>query len=324
MTENSSRLFLFYGYGCEYSLSPLARYMKDNNHNVLEIDLLKTKNVYDLLKEIRGKDIVFITSWHMFFDKMNFDFFVSGDKDREVMSPLEVIDFLNPSRSIYYPHDLTDFMHEQEWTWLDLFDAAMVPFKSNDYFLMKKYTRIYNVGWIKKTKQTTRYERAGKNLRTVYFPSHTSYIKSFSPEEYFMMLEPILNAGAKIKFPQIGGLDRHKNMLADKGAEMIDASKTVFDIIDDCQIVISTGSSSVMYEAGLSGRPVITIMDGVMSPEQYNEVLPDYSWLYKCNFSEAAALIEDVRNGKKSLYYGEDILKPMNFALAEKIVIGDI
>lgn len=324
MTSNSSRLFLFYGYGCEYSLSPLARYMNDNNYDVLELDLLNIKNVYDILKGIKGKDMVFVTSWHLFFDKMNFDFFVTGDKNTEVLSPLEVIDFLRPNRSVFYPHDLTDFMHQQEWAWLDLFDAAMVPFKCNDYFLMKKYTPIYNVGWIKKTKPTIVNERKGKELSTVYFPSHTSYIKSFSPEEYFVMLEPLLKTGSKIKFPQMGGLDRHKNMLAYKGAEMIDSSKTVFDIIDGCDIVIATGSSSVMYEAGLSGRPVITILDGAMSLEQYNEILPDYSWLYKCSITEAAKLIEDVKNGTKSLCCGEDILKPMNFALAERIVIGDI
>ena len=98
MAYNSNTLYLFYGYGCEYSLSHLAGYMKDKGYNVLELDMLKIKNVYDILSGIRGKPVVFTTSWHLFFDKRNFDYFIHGDENTQC-SPLEIIDF-KPIRSI--------------------------------------------------------------------------------------------------------------------------------------------------------------------------------------------------------------------------------
>jgi hypothetical protein len=324
MAYNSNTLYLFYGYGCEYSLSHLAGYMKDKGYNVLELDLLKIKNAYDILSGIRGKPVVFTTSWHLFFDKRNFDYFIHGDENTQVLSPLEIIDFFKPIRSIYYPHDLTEFMHEQEWTWLDLFDMAMVPYKNNDYYLMKRYTGVIETGWINKTRHISKPDYETDDLRIVYFPSNTAYIKSFSPEQYFKILEPLLETGLQVKFPKIGGLDAYQKILADNDVELIDSDKTVFDLIDSYHIVVATGSSSVLYEAGLSGRPVITVLDGAMPDERYCEILPDYSWLYKCNIKEAARLIEDVKNGRMVLSSGEDILKPMDFGLAEKVITGSL
>ena len=320
MVHKSDVLFLFYGYGCEYSLAPLAKYMRDLDYNVMELDLLYINDIGDKLSNIKGRKVVFITSWHLFFDKTNFDLFIRTDKSVDVLSPLEVMNYLRPLKSIYYPHDLTDFLHEQEWSWLDLFDAVMVPYKNNDYYLMKRYTNVFDVGWIKKINSTKKVQNKREHLRIVHFPSHSAYIKSFSPAQYYEQWKPLFSTGVEVKFPLIGGLDEYKKILDDNKIKIIDSNKTVFDIIDECDIIIATGSSSVLYEAGLSGRPVISVLDGALSVEQYNEILPNYEWLYKLEINEATELINEVKQGNKVLRSGEDMLKPMDFAFAESLL----
>ena len=321
MTYKSDVLYLFYGYGCEYSLAPLARHMKDKSYDVLELDLLYISNIYDILCTIKGRKIVFITSWHLFFDKNNFVFFNKGVSSADVLSPLEIMDYVKPIKSIYYPHDLTNFLHEQEWSWLDLFDAVMVPYKNNDYYLMKRYTQVYDVGWIKKTDSIKMIERKNDKLHIVHFPSNLAYLMSFSPAQYYEQWKPLFDTGAEVKFPLWSGFDKYIKILEDNNVRIIDSGKTVFDMINECDIITTTGGSSVLYEAGLSGRPVISVLDGAMAPEQYNEILPNYAWLYKLNVTAAAALINEVRSGGKVLYSGNDVLKPFDFDLAEKITI---
>lgn len=319
MSYNKDVLYLFYGYGCEYSLSPLAGYMRNKSYNVMELDLLNTMNTYDLLDTMKGKNIVFITSWHLFFDNTNFRDFHKGAAD--VLSPLEVMDYLRPMKSVYYPHDLTNFLHEQEWSWLDLFDVAMVPYKNNDYYLLKKYTNVYETGWIKKTKPTDKAGSDSKKLHAVHFPSNLAYIMSQSPDEYYKQWKPLFDTGVNVKFPLWDGFDEYKAVLENNGVSLVESNKTVFDVIDSCDIITTTGGSSVLYEAGLSGRPVISVLDGAMTREQYYEILPDYKWLYKLDVLDAAALIYDVGSGDKVLYSDEDILKPFDFDLAEKLII---
>ena len=322
MTYQGDVLYLFYGYGCEYSLAPLAKYMKDKSYDVLELDLLYVSNAYDILSKIKGRKIVFLTSWHLFFDKNNFNDFYKGNRSIDVLSPLEIMDYVKPIKSIYYPHDLTIFLHEQEWSWLDLFDAAMVPYKNNDYYLMKRYTQVYDVGWIKKTSSTKKIECISDKLRIVHFPSNLAYLMSFSPAQYYEQWKPLFDAGVKVKFPLWSGFDEYINILEDNDVGIIDSSKTVFDVINECDIITTTGGSSVLYEAGLSGCPVISVLDGAMTPEEYNEILPSFTWLYKFNVKAAAALIYEVKSGEKVLYSGNDVLKPFDFDLAEKITIN--
>ncbi len=312
---NNDRLYLFYGYGCEYSLAPLANYMRERSFNVIELDLLYISNTYEILKSIKGKDVVFITSWHLFFDKNNFN----KEREMDVLSPLEVIDYLKPVRSIYYPHDLTTFLHEEEWSWLDLFDVVLAPYKNNDYFLIKKHTQVVNVGWIKKQIPSDPVKNK-EELRIVHFPSNLSYIKNFSPEQYYEMWKPLFNKGVCVKFPLTGSFERYKKALEYNGVKLIDPSKTVFDIINDYNIIISTGSSSVAYEAGLSGRPVIAVLDGAIRKEKYHEILPDHNWLYKLDIIGTADLIDEVKKCNIVLNSGPDVLPPMNFEKAVNII----
>jgi hypothetical protein len=229
------------------------------------------------------------------------------------------MDFLKPVKSVYYPHDLTVFMHEQEWSWLDLFEAVLVPLKNNDYYLMKKYTRVYDAGWIKKTKPAAISRRSG-DLRIVHFPSNLAYMMSFSPAQYYDQWKSLFDEGVEVKFPLWGGLEPYRKVLEENNVKIIDSSKTVFDLINTCDIITTAGGSSVLYEAGLSGCPVISILDGAMSAEQYLEILPTYPWLYKMEPDSAADLIKDVRAGKKNLYTGPNILKPFDFNMAEEII----
>ena len=66
----NEHLYVFYGWESEYSVGPLAKYMRDKGYRVIEINY-RNQDVREILYKIRGEKIVFITSWHLGADAMN-------------------------------------------------------------------------------------------------------------------------------------------------------------------------------------------------------------------------------------------------------------
>lgn len=312
-------IYLFVGFGTEYSLSSLAKYMKSRDFNVIEIDMCQISQSKKILCSIKGKAIVFITSWHLFFDDKNFNSYYNTQN--EIFSPLEIMDYLNPVKSFYYPHDLALFLHQEEWKWLDLFDAALLPYKNNDYYFIQKHTKVYDLGWIKKVISIKRRDVDHQDIKVLYLPGHTAYnLKNSSVDDFFETYDTLLARCDGIKFPIWEGIGILMEECISKGYKLIDNNKTLFDVIEEYDVVITNGTSSVIDEAGFSGWPVIALLDGAMSDDAYLELLPSYDWLYKMNIQEAVTFLDNIKAGTERLTCGEDILKPFDIKTAVDII----
>ena len=292
--------FVFSGFGVEYSLSPLARYMKEHGFKVVELDMSKVENIGESLINLKGQPIVYITSWHLFFDAKNFDFYYSTDK--EVFSPLEIMEYLKPIKSYYYPHDIATFLHQDEWEWLDLFDAALLPYKNNDYYFIKKYTKVYEVGWIKKWRDTKRREINKGRIKVLYLPSNIAYhMKRYTIEQYGEMYKELLARCDAVKFPSWPGIERLECLVRENGGTIIENEKTLFDVIEEYDLVVATGASGVVEEAYTAGWPVLSVLDDALSEEEYKKMIPVKKGIYICNLNDSTLFIDNVKIKKQKL-----------------------
>lgn len=292
--------FVFTGFGVEYSLGPLARYMKEHGFKVVELDMSKIENINESLSSLKGESIVYITSWHLFFDAKNFDFYYSTDK--KVFSPLEIMDYLKPIKSYYYPHDIATFLHQEEWEWLDLFDAALLPYKNNDYYFIKKYTKVYEVGWIKKWRATKRRETKKDKIKILYLPSNIAYhMKKYTIEQYGEMYKELLARCDAVKFPSWPGIEQLEYLVKEKGGTIIENEKTLFDVIEDYDLVIATGASGVVEEAYNAGWPVLSVLDDALSEDVYRKMIPVRKEIYVYTLKEAVKFIDEIKGNKRKI-----------------------
>lgn len=320
INEFKEPVYLFLGFGTEYVLTPLAEYMKAKGYSIVELDMMEIANAKEILRTLKGKKIVFITCGHLFFDAYNLSHFSSTT--HEIVSPLEVMEYLNPIRNIYYPHDLGTYFLPEELPWIDLFDVILLPFKNSEFYLLERYTQVCEVGWIKKNKQAYRQPAEEQNVRLIHFPSGFIYfIKNYSPDEIYAIWQPLWECGITIKFPRWPGLDAIADKCRSQGHIVIDENLKLFDVIEEADIIIATGSSSVLYEAGLSGWPVISVKHTGISPAAYDKNLPRYPWLRCLYIDECVPFIKQLKAGQVQIPTGLDILPPFKFEMAEKIII---
>lgn len=312
-------IYLFSGFGVEYSLGPLASYMKDNGFNVIELDMAKVQNAKQVLKGLKDKKLVYITSWHLFFDAKNFSAYYLTEN--EVFSPLEIIDYLKPIKSFYYPHDIGMFLHSDEWRWLDLFDAALLPYKNNDYYFIQQYTNVYDVGWIKKWKSINKRPLNYEEIKILYLPSNIVYhMNKYSIKEYGDMYKELLKRCDGVKFPSWPGIEVLEQMVKDNGGKVIENEKTMFEVIEDYDLVIATGASGVVDEASNSGWPVISVLDGALTDEEYKRIIPNNELIYTCSIEKAVRFIDELRQNKRQLTQGKSKIEVFNVELVMEII----
>lgn len=322
---NTNTIYLFYGGGSEYTLSPLADYIRKKGNEVLEIDFekLEVKEILDILKSIKSKHIVFLTSGHLFFDSKNYSMLL---KEKEVMSPLEIMDYLKPIKSIFYPHDIECFLHPSEIKWIDLFDIIMLPFKNNQYYEIKNInSNTYDMGWIKKKKYCFKSikNKIHKNIHNIaYFPSNFFYnINKYGYEGFAKLIYENFPNDKNIKIKLFDGkeADFLKNIINKYDIEVLDNNITVFDSCSE-SVIIGNGISSIIFEAAYSGIPVISIMDGAETDEYYSKKLLNFNNVYSAKYNEISDLLKN-----REMVIGEEILKPFNFELAYELISkGDI
>lgn len=318
--DSKTSLYLFYGYGSEYSLAPLADRMREQGYEVLEIDILITENVAVVLSSVKGRRIVFLTSWHLFFDKKNFNRYTQC---QNVLSPLEVMEYLSPLRSVFYPHDLECFLHASEVRWIDLFDMVLLPFKNNDYFQLKKLCcDVSVVGWIKKT-DTKKIDTSvldGKDA--VYLPSNLTYMLGrHGIEDYVSILERFLPKTVAFKFARTEETKILNQMLSQKGYVVLCEDMSLFDFLDQVPFVIGNGISSIIYEASLSGKTTISVLDGAQSDSEYLNKLDTLNAVYPMHLEDVRAFLE-VNAGGENLKAKSSSLRSFTFEdVIAKIVI---
>lgn len=250
-------LFLFFGFAAEYTLNPLYEYMRNEGDNCVEIDMFTCPDVERALTSLIGKKIVFITSAHLMFDEMNFSHHYSHSG--KIISPLQVISTLNPLASIYYPHDLSEPIKNEELPYLHLFDIFLSPLSNLDY--LNQYLPVLQVGWIKFNKNTQQITPINFNpLKSVFFPAYQVHANR-GVDYFYEKHKPIFDAGIAVKFPYWNGSEKFENFLLERNAIVYPSIYNSIQIMEENNLIFTQALSSTGLEASRLGKKVVYIKD---------------------------------------------------------------
>lgn len=248
--------FLFFGYGAEYSLHPLFLYMTRMKDHCIEVDLLTHPNPITALKELRGQEIVLITSAHLLYDYNNFSFYRT---DREIVSVLHLISTLKPTVSVFYPHDYQDPIKIEEFSYLPLFDLLLWPFLNPDQRL-KNLVKTKVVGWIKDVPNSDkRITKIRDHGRWVFFLGAYQYYLNAGFEKFFLDFSSLLSTGIAVKLPRWHENDLFEIDLAHRGVKVYPSDANSISIMRENDVIVTHALSSVTREACDLGKHVIYI-----------------------------------------------------------------
>lgn len=309
--------YIFHGYGGENSLMPLADFMIKAGHKVLIIDDQKfpysRAEMFDKLTELRSSfRITFITSAHLWFDEQNYKFYYGNDPN--MISAVELLDFLKPDFSVFYPHDMECFVHQSELRWLDLFDLVMLPYQHNLYYRLKNYCRrVEIVGWIKKHQNVTlNLNLEQPSYSPALFPSNIiSFYDQLGAEGYSDWFRRYIGSNIPIKMPA-GDFGVYP-ILSKEGYQFLEPSKSVYDAMNEFNLIIGSGHSSIIFEAVFSGIPVISLLDGIFPDEIYLKSLSGIEGIYPIHPEELLDFLNDLSKNPRILKTGPAILGSFDF-----------
>ena len=324
-TVQKETYYVFLGYGGENSLMPLADHLYGKGEHTIVIDdqryPFQRNEMLDKLKYIRENfRVVFLTSSHVWFDQATYRYFDLVD-DPEVFSPLEMLGYLKPDLSVYYPHDMSEFVHNSELVFLENFDVVMLPYRNNLYYRIKHLAkRTEVVGWIKKRQQTQIKEHnPGEPYKAVFFPSHIpDFYQRIGVEglaDWFRN-----NIGKDIHIKMGAGDAGVRPILEQEGYVFLDTSLTVYEAVNTSDIIIGSGTSSIIFEAALSGIPTISLLDGNESDEDIINTVGDIPGVYTLHPEELKFFLSDLEKGSRRLTPGRDVLRPFEFDYVEGLL----
>jgi len=308
----NNRLYVFFGCYIEYSLHPLYEYMKEQGYNCVEITPDTCNNMKKALLELNAKDTIFITSAHIFLDG-TYEYFQNTPVN---LSVLEAIDILKPVKSVYYPHDLATLVHEFDVPWINsIFDIILFPLDGYAH-LACNGKPVYNVGWIKKLNKTgggTRF-RAGHAISDIY------YYERSGLDYLYDTFRPVWDQGVIIKSGTPEHWEKQRAFFEKKNVKCIEPSKSIFELIDSCEIMLTNSLTSVNIESSLSGRFTVNMLDGIFDRSEHEKYFKGLPNLTIMSIDDAAELLRDYYNGKYIPPQGEDVFKQFNFKLAVELI----
>jgi hypothetical protein len=307
--------YLFFGIASEYVLNPLYQYMAKQGHQCIEIDLLATSEVRPILKALKGKPVVFITSAHVFLDQYNLA--TIQQHDVEIISPLEIMDYLNPIKSFIMPHDLSTLFHDQDLPWLDLFDTLFVPVSIP--VTSWSNLNVVDVGWIKRTTPVQPINENGPHSVGFALSDFTACIP-LGPKKTYEIWEPILTQGVTIKFPYWHHDKEFEEYFRAQGAKVFSSQLSISEFIDMNSIIISNTFSSVNSEAAFAGREIINILNPGTAVLQKMKLggLPNIRFM---TIEECTNYISQFKQKNAPLKLVPPQIKPFDFELATKLIV---
>ncbi|HLC94584.1 MAG TPA: hypothetical protein VJH96_03380 [Patescibacteria group bacterium] len=304
-------IFLFYGFGSEYVLHGLYKEMKKRKYICLEIDVLAVKDSTKMIQNLRGKQVVFVTSAHFLLNKKNFTEFYPNNNI--FYGVLEIIQLIKPIKSVYIPHDLTQPVIDKEIEYLNQFDLFLTPTESfNSVFA--EYCRTEEVGWIKLSEHMRKIQFNNSKTAIWLLSDYVLYLK-MGKEASFKKLQPVLDQGVSIKFPFWMESESFTQYFKNKGVVVYSPQANSIELIMKHQIIITNGLSSINAESYLMGKTTINIEEGSHygdSKTYLTELLPDIMFYEKISDFKLA----DIPILKKSC-----MLKPFNMKKTIELIM---
>ncbi|WP_421258377.1 hypothetical protein [Aeromonas sp. 600886] len=272
------------GVDSEYVLVDLCKYLRAVGYDVTELDFGQlTAQDEDLLAPFIGEDVVYITSAHTNLTRDVAKFLAPKFNEHypNYLSPLEIIQKLKPKKSIYIPHDLlTPFGDKNlnELRFLDLFDYILTPFSSSALqATLGRHTKVIESGWIKHTKSARPSQPAQKNKpRIVLFISMFEHLRlRFGDSGIVDYFAPLITENVRVKLPAWRDVAQVEKLFNNRFPDcIIPAEECSIRAIQEADVVLCNGASSIHAESILMGRPTVCLLDdeGLPSDEQRSKL----------------------------------------------------
>lgn len=310
-----NKVYLFFGVGGEYCLQPLFLEMKKRDYQCVEIDLSRCNDTLNILKNLKGKEVVFITSAHLFLNESNLA--LEGQLLKDSMSPLAIIDYLKPVKKVYYTHDIQDGFKHFDRLHFSLFDLWLSTLPVNAHGL--RYAEIIDVGWINKRESTPKYNR-GDDIKFAHSMSELVYYRSKGIDFFYNKFKDVWAEGIGVSLYR--GYDEDLSKILKKNSvNILDCNKNIFTMINEYPVIITNSVSGVNIEASLSGRMVINLLDGVQSESYQRSQIGGLPNVHIVTIPEAVEMIKAIKKGEMDIAVGENILKPFDMELAIKKIV---
>ena len=285
----TERVFLFFGYGSEYSLHDLYVYMREVGHECVEIDMLNHPDVVGALRALEGRQVIFLTSAHLLYDDQNFFYYKTH---RKVVSALHVISTLKPVASIYYPHDLKDPVKEEELPYLPLFDLFLSPLaKLQD---LEAFVPVKQVGWIKRQRSTAPVMPEDFNPpRKVFFTGAYQYYLNLGFDSFYKEYQPLFDAGIAVKLPLWHEAERFEEFLRARGVTVYPSQANSIHVMEENEVIFTQALSSVGIEACGVGKRVCYIKNSVLDYKDPVQELENVGHIFFAETPEQAAAVQN-------------------------------
>ncbi len=268
------------GVDSEYVLGGLASALQAAGYGVHELDFGVIKHdVRPFLEQFSQAGVAYVTSAHTNLTSRLATSIAPHliEKYPNYLSPLEVMAHLKPSRTFYVPHDLLSPFGDStldEYRFLDLYDHILAPFEVPDLqSRLGKHTRVHVAGWIK-YRADSRDSHPDLSLGSATTPRvavFLSFVEHFQKKfgaagtaDYF---KPILTPNVRVKLPVWHGIEEMERAIRDRtNATVVSARCPSTSLIDQSDIVLCNGASSILAESILSGVPAICLLDSEAEP----------------------------------------------------------
>lgn len=304
-----SSTLLFYGYGTEFNLRPLAAHLAGRGHQVEVVDALDG-GAADRLRALHGRDLVFFTSAHLERDRTVLAEVYPGV---DAPSPLEILGLLRPRASFFYPHDLTTPVVLGEHLYLGLFDAVLAP--SPEMHLYAAYCRaVETVGWIKLTPEVLAMP-PGHDFVWLY-SDFVHYFEKVGLPGLWDRCARAVERGVKVKFPAWPGAAEASAFFEQRApGSTLPPESNALELTFRARGVITNSLSSCLIEADLLGKPALNLTEPYHGADLQRRA---FAQCRHALFADAAGDAELDRLAQA--VPGQRRLEPFDFAKCEAIV----
>lgn len=255
-----SHTFFLAGFGCEYSLQPLARYLEEDGFKVIAADMQDGP-----LPPVPTGSSVFITSQHPARSSFIFrHYYGQLPPFSNYVGPLEIIQRLQPSCSVFVPHDLESPIVVDELTYMAAFDLYCAPFPDTNPGL-RHSCQIVPAGWIKHNHFDDLPPQVKDQVATkgVFFLNQVSRLIQEGGAAFVQANYPqLLAAGIPIKLPSWPGCHLMGEELRQSGANILAQDLPSTKLIAASSRLYINASGSVVAEARYVGTETVLVEAG--------------------------------------------------------------
>jgi hypothetical protein len=255
-------IIVFHGHGSEYPFNRLAAVMKARGHQVVEADMSLAGWRQRVLSETVGSQIILVSAHHPQATGSDYNSYY-GLKD-DILNLAQVQALLAPIATYFIPHDLSQPLHAFEAPEMRRVSAAFMP--DTSYWYLKRFCRVDVLGWIGNiTDPNCGEQNRGLKPKDVnqilFFPSDIASHIRHGVDGFLEDYAGVLERQPRTKMPRGSGFDAIETALQASGCYMVDSENRIFDLVSSNDIVVCSGSSSVVLEAASLGARIIAVQD---------------------------------------------------------------